>query len=130
MEQDEIPREQASRMMITPSFQGNMIPPIATLSTPTSPVRIKEDRDTLPPPLYDSIVDSFPQSSDPQYNTNFHELNKSQCQKLITALRRAADNHERCAEILKASSSKSYTCAIELREEADALEHALPDLAE
>ena len=129
MQQDEIPHEQASRRMITPSSQADMIPPIATLSTPTSPVKIKEDHET-PPPLSDTIVDSLPQSSNPHYNGNSHELTKFQCQKLIATLRHAADNHERCAETLKASSIKSYTTAIELLEKADALEHALPDLAE
>ncbi len=130
MQQDEIPHEQASRKTITPSFQADMIPPIATLSTPTSPVQIKEDHDTPPPPLSDSIADSLPQSSGPHYNGNIHDLNKFQCQTLIAALRHAADNHERCAETLKASSIKSYTAAVELREKADALEHVLPDLTE
>ena len=129
MQQDELTHEQASRRTITLSFQADMIPPIATLSTPTSPVQIKEDHDT-PPPLPDSIVDSLPQSSSPHYNGNFHDLNKFQCRTLIAALRHAADNHERCAETLKASSIKLYTAAVELREKADALEHVLPDLAE
>ena len=129
MQQDELTHEQASRRTITLSFQADMIPPIATLSTPTSPVKIKEDHET-PPPLSDTIVDSLPQSSNPHYDGNFRDLNKFQCQTLITALRHAADNHERCAESLKASSIKSYATAVELRERADALEHVLPDLTE
>lgn len=107
-----------------------MIPPIVTLATSASPVKIKEDRDISSPPLSQSIVHSLPESSNPHRSGHFHELSKVQHQELISALRRAADNHERCAKILTASARESSMYAIELREQADILEHALPDPAE